>query len=96
MSNRNFNKQTTNARQGFASGSGSTVKKLTSKLPKPTGRSNPPKDYKKSTSKELKAMLDGVKNIDSKFQEKLAKKKYAPEFKNDAVLIPTKKNNKGK
>jgi hypothetical protein len=41
----------------------------------------PPKDYKKSTSKELKAMLDGVKNIDSKFQEKLAKKKYAPEFK---------------
>ena len=41
-------------------------------------------------------MLDGVKNIDSKFQEKLAKKKYAPEFKNDAVLIPTEKNNKGK
>jgi len=63
MSNRNFNKQTTNARQGFASGS--TVKKLTSKLPKPTGRSNPPKDYKKSTSKELKAM-EGFRKVSPK------------------------------
>ena len=65
MSNRNFNKQTTNARQGFAFGSGSTVKKLTSKLPKPTGRSNPPKDYKKSTSKELKA-LEGFRKVSPK------------------------------
>ena len=63
MSNRNFNKQTTNARQGFASGS--TVKKLTSKLPKPTGSSNPPKDYKKSTSKELKAM-EGFRKVSPK------------------------------
>ena len=50
----------------------------------------------KGVKAELKSMLEGVKNIDSKFQEKLAKKKYAPEFKNDAVLIPTEKNNKGK
>ena len=63
MSNRNFNKQTTNARQGFASVS--TVKKLTSKLPKPTGTSNPPKDYKKSTSKELKAM-EGFRKVSPK------------------------------
>ena len=79
MSNRNFNKQTTNARQSFASGS--TVKKLTSKLPKPTGRSNPPKDYKKSTSKELKAMegfrkvspkpLDNIRSKGDKMKEQL-------------------------
>jgi hypothetical protein len=50
------------------------------------------KDAGKGVEAELKSMLEGVKNIDSKFQEKLAKKKYAPEFKNDAVLIPTKKN----
>ena len=52
------------------------------------------KDAGKGVEVELKSMLDGVKNIDSKFQEKLAKKKYAPEFKKDAILIPTKGNKK--
>ena len=71
MSNRNFNKQTTNARQSFASGS--TVKKLTSKLPKPTGRSNPPKplDNIRSKGDKMKEQLIGSKE----FRDKLRKKK---------------------
>ena len=36
------------------------------------------KDAGKGVEAELKSMVDGVKNIDSKFQEKLTKKKICP------------------
>ena len=52
------------------------------------------KDAGKGVEAELKSMVDGVKNIDSKFQEKLTKKKYTPEFKKNAILIPTKGDKK--
>ena len=95
MSNRNFNKQTTNARQGFASGS--TVKKLTSKLPKPTGRSNPPKplDNIRSKGDKMKEQLIGSKEFRDKLRKKksdMRKKKYAPEFKKKSTLLPKSKN----
>ena len=60
MSNRNFNKQTTNARQGFASGS---MVKAISEAYKPKGEFS--KKNKKSTSNELKAM-EGFRNVSPK------------------------------
>jgi len=51
------------------------------------------KDAGKGVEAELKSMSDGIKNIDSKFQEKLAKKKYLPEWKKNATTI-TKGNKK--
>ena len=48
-------------------------------------------DAGKGVEAELKGM-SGFKNIDSNFQEKLKKKKYLPEFKKNATLIPTKGN----
>jgi hypothetical protein len=60
MSNRNFNKQTTNARQGFASGS---MVKAISEAYKPKGEFS--KKNKKSTSKELKAM-EGFRKVSPK------------------------------
>ena len=39
------------------------------------------KDAGKGVEAELKSMLEGVKNIDSKFQEKLAKKNMLQSLK---------------
>ena len=79
MSNRNFNKQTTNARQGFASGS---MVKAISEAYKPKGVFL--KKNKKSTSKELKAMegfrkvspkpLDNIRSKGDKMKESLTDK----------------------
>ena len=63
MSNRNFNKQTTNARQGFASGS---MVKAISEAYKPKGEFS--KKNKKSTSKELKAM-EGFRKVSPKLSK---------------------------
>jgi hypothetical protein len=70
------------------------------------------KDQQKLLKDAGKGVVDGIKKIAEPFVKEAvglpeakkllqglkagAKKKYAPEFKNDAVLIPTKKNNKGK
>ena len=94
MSNRNFNKQTTNARQSFASGS--TVKKLTSKLPKPTGRSNPPKplDNIRSKGDKMKEQLIGSKEIRDKLRKKksdMRKKQQADYMKKHGKNEPRRK-----
>ena len=92
MANRYFNKQVTESRKPLASGS---MVKAISEAYKP--HSLPPKDYKKSTSKELKA-LEGFRKVSpkpskgDKMKEYLMrKKKYAPEFKKNSTLLPKSK-----
>ena len=77
MSNRNFNKQTTNARQGFASGS--MVRPL---------------DNIRSKGDKMKESLIGSKEIRDKLRKKKSdmRKKYAPDFKEKATLLPKSKN----
>ena len=92
MANKYFNKQVAESRKPLASGS---MVKAISEAYKP--HSIPPKDYKKSTSKELKA-LEGFRKVSpkpskgDKMKEYLMrKKKYAPEFKKNSTLLPKSK-----
>jgi hypothetical protein len=92
MANKYFNKQVAESRKPLASGS---MVKAISEFNKP--HNLPPKDYKKSTSKELKA-LEGFRKVSpkpskgDKMKEYLMrKKKYAPEFKKNSTLLPKSK-----
>ena len=92
MANKYFNKQVAESRKPLASGS---MVKAISDAYKP--HNLPPKDYKKSTSKELKA-LEGFRKVSptpskgDKMKEYLMrKKKYAPEFKKNSTLLPKSK-----
>jgi hypothetical protein len=97
MANKYFNKQVAESRKPLASGS---MVKAISELNKP--HNLPPKDYKKSTSKELKAM-EGFRKVspkpvnDSKGDKMkeylMRKKKYAPEFKKNSTLPSKIKKN---
>ena len=97
MANKYFNKQVAESRKPLASGS---MVKAISEFNKP--HNLPPKDYKKSTSKELKALegfrkvspkpLDNIRSKGDKMKEYLMrKKKYAPEFKKNSTLLPKSK-----
>ena len=77
MSNRNFNKQTTNARQGFASGS------MVRPLDNIRSKGDKMKEYLIG-SKETRDKL-------RKFKSDMRKKKYAPEFKKKSTLLPKSK-----
>ena len=92
MANKYFNKQVAESRKPLASGS---MVKAISEFNKP--HNLPPKNYKKSTSKELKA-LEGFRKVSpkpskgDKMKEYLMrKKKYAPEFKKNSTLLPKSK-----
>jgi hypothetical protein len=78
MSNRNFNKQTTNARQGFASGS----------MVRPLDNIRSKGDKMKESLIGSKEIRDKLR----KFKSDMRKKKYAPEFKKKSTLLPKSKN----